>query len=221
MLGLWKVFVSVRGSHLTCPYIFHKACVAIPDSTPISKDWSCPECKKRLRKGDNSSICDTSPVQDDLARGATLAPPHVTSPAGDSDVKEMRRELAECMSKLREFRKEFRLSMSSMGSRMDGFEQGLQVVEERNDVAAAHSSAEIIELQQTVVQLKQELNERDQEALLSDLDIGHLPEEKGENTAHVVTLLAAKLGITLEQRDIVFAERVGATEANTGGADSG
>ncbi|KOB57427.1 Zinc finger DNA binding protein [Operophtera brumata] len=64
----------------------------------------------------------------------------------------------------------------------------------------------------TVAQLKIELNERDQEALQSDLEIGHLPEEKGESVLHAVTVLAAKLGVTLEARDVVYAERVGVTQ---------
>lgn len=71
----------------------------------------------------------------------------------------------------------------------------------------------VAELERTVSELRLQLNERDQEALLSDLEIGQLPEAKGENVVHSVTVLAGRLGVTLEERDIVFAERVGAPPA--------
>ncbi|KOB75143.1 Uncharacterized protein OBRU01_08794 [Operophtera brumata] len=47
---------------------------------------------------------------------------------------------------------------------------------------------------------------------MSDIEIGHRPEEKGENVLHAVTVLAAKLGVALEERDVVFAERVCVTQ---------
>ncbi|CAK1588908.1 unnamed protein product [Parnassius mnemosyne] len=72
------------------------------------------------------------------------------------------------------------------------------------------TKVEVNELEKTVNLLKQELNDRDQEALLSDLEIGHLPEEKGENITHTISVLAVRLGVPLEERDVVFAERVGA-----------
>ncbi|XP_045763078.1 uncharacterized protein LOC123865902 [Maniola jurtina] len=64
-----------------------------------------------------------------------------------------------------------------------------------------------------IVQLKAELNDRDQELLLNDVDITGIPEEKGENVLHVTTLVAAKIGITLKESDIVRAERVGPVRA--------
>ncbi|CAB3240953.1 unnamed protein product [Arctia plantaginis] len=65
------------------------------------------------------------------------------------------------------------------------------------------------QLEHTVKQLQTELGEREQELLLSDIEISNLPESPGENVFHSVELVAKKLGVTLEHRDIVFAERVG------------
>ncbi|VVD00052.1 unnamed protein product [Leptidea sinapis] len=90
---------------------------------------------------------------------------------------------------------------------MDGFEKRLEAVEHRELAVTTPITNEVVELQETVSQLRLQLNERDQESLLGDLDIGHIPEIKGENPVHIVTVLATKLGITLEDRDIVFAER--------------
>lgn len=63
-----------------------------------------------------------------------------------------------------------------------------------------------------------EINDREQELFSSDLEIGNLPENKGENIIHTVELVARKLGVTLEAGDIVFAERVGPRTDRSGGA---
>lgn len=208
--------------------MFHKACVAISEDSVIKKSWKCPECTNKQRKGDNSctpvkGISDTLVLPSLLAASEALSvaspplqPKSQPSPVviGDPDVKAMRLELAEYMAEEREFRKELRAAMASMGDRINGLEKRLEALETMEVAAASVPSAEVKDLQNTVVQLRSELNDRDQDALLSDLDIGQLPEEKGENVLHVVTLLAVKLGVTLDDRDVVFAERVGAIEAS-------
>lgn len=200
--------------------MYHKGCVAIPDYAAPPKDWVCPECKKKQRKGDN----DATPVKNvtDIHPSLPTSETHLFSalPPEDSDVRVLRQELAEYMAEQREFREELRASMARMGARMDAFEQRLDALE-RHESSSAAENSQITELQQTINKLKLELNERDQEALQTDLDIGHIPEEKGENISHTVTVLAAKLGVTLEARDIVFAERVGAINVNATAADDG
>lgn len=152
-----------------------------------------------------------------VARSAAASPvlttpPALATPPPALEVQELRRELAECITEMKEFRREmadFRISVAGITARMDGFEQRLEVVE----LKCAESAVEkVAELECCVTRLKQELCDRDQEALLSDLEIGHLPEEKGENVLHAVTVLAAKLGVVLDQRDVVFAERVGVAQ---------
>ncbi|CAG5008732.1 unnamed protein product [Parnassius apollo] len=44
--------------------------------------------------------------------------------------------------------------------------------------------------------------------LAADLEIRNIPEERTENITHTVVLVAAKLGVSLDERDIVFADRV-------------
>lgn len=218
-------FLSSAGAATctTCPGMYHKACVGISEIGSAVKDWVCPECHcKKRRKGDNSS----TPVKN-ISEGIVappLAPDTVclsspAPPGGNSDLRDMRAELAEFMAESRGFHKEVRATMASMGERMNTFEQRLVVLEQR-EMPVAQQSVEVAELQVKVALLKSELNDRDQDMLLSDLDIGHIPEEKGENIIHTLTMLSAKLGITLEDRDIVFAERVGSvdrSEAEDGG----
>ncbi|VVC87180.1 unnamed protein product [Leptidea sinapis] len=67
----------------------------------------------------------------------------------------------------------------------------------------------------TVSQLRLQLNERDQESLLWDLDIGHIPKIKRENSVNIVNVLSTKLGIILEEHDFFFAERVKAPDSRS------
>lgn len=71
-------------------------------------------------------------------------------------------------------------------------------------------SGDVAALTRTVEQLRLELNDRDQGLLLNDVEITMLPEISGENPIHLVLLVAGKLGMPLEERDVVSAERVGA-----------
>ncbi|KOB74039.1 Zinc finger DNA binding protein [Operophtera brumata] len=100
---------------------------------------------------------------------------------------------------------DFRSVVAAINEKLDGLDRHLETIEQRKPLSA---TIEVVELEKTVPQLKNE----DQEALSSDLDIGHLPEMKGENILHTVIQVAAKLGVTLEERDIVFVERVGSAD---------
>lgn len=64
---------------------------------------------------------------------------------------------------------------------------------------------------------EQYLNDRNQEALLADLEIVNLPEEQGEDVVHAVTLLASMLGVDFEPSDVVFAGRVGVAQGARAG----
>ncbi|KAJ0170999.1 hypothetical protein K1T71_008709 [Dendrolimus kikuchii] len=194
-----------------CPLIFHRGCVAIPETAIVSKSWACPECKKKVRRGDNTitpvkGICgNESPHETVSLPVAGFSTSDVSHPEEDeNELRAMRREMAEYMGELRREMVELRTSIAGFGQRLDSIECRLDVLEQNKN---------------TIAQLKVEINERDQEALLSDLDIGCLPEEKGENVYHIVTILAAKLGVNIEERDIIFAERIGGISTN--GAVSG
>ncbi|XP_028179082.1 uncharacterized protein LOC114366413 [Ostrinia furnacalis] len=70
-------------------------------------------------------------------------------------------------------------------------------------------------LQETISELKQNLNDRDQELLQNDIEIAGIPEEKNENAAHIMLTVANKLGVSIDERDIVNAERGGPLRAGS------
>ncbi|CAG4940226.1 unnamed protein product [Parnassius apollo] len=64
-------------------------------------------------------------------------------------------------------------------------------------------------LEDTISELRVQLNERDQDLLANDLEISGLPEQKGENPINTVVLCAKKIGLDIDHREIVHAERAG------------
>ncbi|CAK1603676.1 unnamed protein product [Parnassius mnemosyne] len=105
------------------------------------------------------------------------------------------------------------------GPRLDEFERRLEAAERRQaEVVSEAGSSAVAGLERTVAELRLELNDRDQDALLTDLEIGQLPEAKGENVTHSVIVLAGRLGVTLDERDVVFVERMGTPPAGAGEA---
>ncbi|CAG9136192.1 unnamed protein product [Plutella xylostella] len=61
-----------------------------------------------------------------------------------------------------------------------------------------------------ISQLQSDLNERDQQTLINDVEISCIPEFEGESAVHIVKVVSAKLGVKLEESDVVSASRVGA-----------
>ncbi|CAG9783805.1 unnamed protein product [Diatraea saccharalis] len=221
-----------------CALKYHRACVGISATAQINKDWMCTGCKKSVRRGNNSQtlVKGISGVMDVDAPLPSVSPQkidveHQRSDAGTSQrahsvnatesdmsvMKEFLQEFKECiMKEMREFRMEMaqlRESFTTVTGRIDGMEQRLVALEQGREDGDV---GRVRELESTIAKLKLELDDRDREALLSDLEIGQLPEEKGENVFHSIIVLAGRLGVSLEERDVVFAERVGVPPAEGG-----
>ncbi|CAG9790807.1 unnamed protein product [Diatraea saccharalis] len=136
------------------------------------------------------------------------------------ELRLFREEMRQVREEFAEFRRELAGVYSALG-RLDELENRLLALEQHHDkhearISALEKSREleipenmITSLQRTVAELKQELSTREQEALVADLEISNVPEVRGENTIHTVCVLAKRIGVELDERDIVFAERVG------------
>lgn len=127
-----------------------------------------------------------------------------------SALKLIMEELRTLRQEVLELRNELKKSNESCHTRMDGIENRLEALENRHaDLPVSTGAVEGV-----IEQLKRDLNERDQELMANDLVIANLPESQAENPVHLVKLIASKLGVSMEDRDIVSAERVGGRQIN-------
>ncbi|KAL4718424.1 hypothetical protein ACJJTC_012453 [Scirpophaga incertulas] len=208
-------------------------------------NWKCAACLSREPKGDNSD----TPVRchDDKVtrhRGAAVrSPVEGRSPlpaaeveaSGDRDMTALAERLDVLVEEIRGFRKELtetRRQVQTFDGKLSGLvtqvemctnelrelKSRVEKLENRTEASVQSQSAHIA-LEGTIEALKSELNERDQELLLNDVEFTCIPEHKGEGLQHIVMTLSSKIGVQLGPEDVVCATRVGRPpEVGLGGA---
>lgn len=106
-------------------------------------------------------------------------------------------------------------AIKEQNTRIEQLEARVSVLESRSDANQTSTSY----LQSIVTQLQTDIAERDQAFLLNDIEIAGCPEVPSENSTHIVLTVAKKIGVEIDEKDIVSAERVGLPRnAGQGGA---
>ncbi|CAG4937210.1 unnamed protein product [Colias eurytheme] len=186
-----KFFASVDGAKCNkCCALYHKPCCS-PDARSNAK-WICKACKAKANKAAETV---SAPEREADVFLDVEPPQQQGSPSLVREIKLLRSELSS-----------FRLEMSristlvaSFGTRLDGLEERVSQLESK----PCCENLESIDL------LKRQLNESQQENLLNDVEITGVSESSGENLLHVVITLAQKIGLSIEERDIVNVRRRG------------
>ncbi|XP_045772175.1 uncharacterized protein LOC123872089 [Maniola jurtina] len=163
-----------------------------------------PSSKKEHKSFEDADD-DSSPKS--LARQVKLLGELVTR-----EMSSMRQELSRLNLTISGFDKR----VSSIEERLDILEQKIlpdnrMELQERLEKLEKRSPAEDNSVAESVIisQLRLELNEREQDNMLNDVEIAGLDEKSGESTINIALLVAKKIGLSLEERDIVSAERLG------------
>ncbi|CAG9790320.1 unnamed protein product [Diatraea saccharalis] len=124
-----------------------------------------------------------------------------------AELKDVRNEIHECRIEI----SEFKTALSAFDVKMSELESRLSTLETK---CAQVMPENVNTFEENISHLKAQLNNRDQELLLNDIDLSGIPEQNGENLSNIVIALSTKLGITYEERDIVRVERVGSVRRN-------
>lgn len=204
-----------------CRAMYHRACVGISHKLNISSPWHCPECRKNVARDNRTE----TPVGSRRQKTQPNTSDDTLDTSQSSDVQELTRVFK---AELQSFQEEFMRTMrgelklvreeitalkhvvSSCQDRMSALEERVAVLESQKQTQPVIST----DVDSIIAQLKCDLNDRDQDLLANDIEIANLPEVVGENPIHTAMLVATKIGVTLEFRDIVSAERVGGRRIN-------
>lgn len=81
-------------------------------------------------------------------------------------------------------------------------------------------SCNIAALEHTIAQLKNDISQREQSLLLNDVEIAGCPEAPNENCVHLVLSIAKKVGVELDERDVVSVHRAGPARPTAAAASS-
>ncbi|CAG9790259.1 unnamed protein product [Diatraea saccharalis] len=192
--GAFGKFLSALGAAICgqCTGKYHKACLGLSEKAKLSKNWTCPNCPNTTRKSDNTPVKGVIDQSDDDLSPAKVAPVadvlsvcQSSRAPDENDMLDWRRALAEWTDEMRKFRGEMvrlRESITSITARLDGTDRRLDDLTHRIEALESKTdSGRVPEMERVIESLKSELSERDRESLLADLDIGQVPEEKGEN----------------------------------------
>ncbi|CAG9583192.1 unnamed protein product [Danaus chrysippus] len=196
---------------IRCCFLFHRACAVNKSPDSKAPKWICKGCKPKP--------CSPAPV-------SALSSMHIIS-SGNQDVdspmlltgqeeaevasslleqiKLLRIELVAVTHEVSSFRQELlslKNTMSEVGKRVDNVEMRLAQLEE---TTTSPNSGLLREM----AQLKSELNDRDQACLTNDVEITGITERAGESLPHILDLVSNKIGVQLDERDVVYVERSG------------
>ncbi|XP_052754194.1 uncharacterized protein LOC128201412 [Galleria mellonella] len=203
-----------------CNIVYHRSCVALPTSGVVAPSWRCPECNKNVIRNNKPDTPVRGPAHfvsqvvptESIAMDTSILDDSVGKSKQDLN-RAILAELRAIRIEFQEFRTELidlRATIKACNERMNAMDVKLLELEKRINVPPSSSSSDMLHLNDVIAQLRQDLNDRDQESLINDLEIINIPEDKGENPIHIVTQVVTKLGINLAPCDIVSAERVGA-----------
>ncbi|XP_063358731.1 uncharacterized protein LOC134648180 [Cydia amplana] len=203
---------------------------------PVQRySWKCVECKSAEPKSDNTNTPVRGSDNVNMHRGAGARPSALSSEP-DNSVMEVSftdnqhlnyttrldttgaSDIQQLVVELRLFREEMRAlrvtvatlttKIDACDGRIDSLCTRVEALENNTASVSVGKNTEA-SLADTVAQLRLELNDRDQDMLLNDVELSNVPEQSGENTLHIVATLGQKLGVTLSEHDIVDATRVG------------
>lgn len=192
--------------------------------------WQCTECKKgavpkpdvkstpnhlepsimmtRYKTGKNQ-LPTTSPPQplplDATDNGSSTS----SSDELIIELRLLREEMKAARTEMQEFRStiaNLTTSVEICNRRIDELTERVEAMEERRE---KETTGDTLSLERTITELKLDINERDQELLCNDVEIAGIPEEKNEQHIHLVLSVAQKVGMKLDERDVVSAERGG------------
>ena len=100
------------------------------------------------------------------------------------------------------------LALTACREEVSGFRS--EITEMKNKIQhLEQNELEVKTLRQEVQELRSEIVRRDRMYVLNDVEISGVTEHKGENVEHIVGVLAAKLGVQLDMKDVVHVSRVG------------
>ncbi|KAJ8707185.1 hypothetical protein PYW08_011319 [Mythimna loreyi] len=172
----------------------------------MKTNWVCPPCK-------GSKKVDTS-VSEVLAPGtrtnnsvdsASSPNPPFTAQTTDSEIllnltseiKLLRGDVGDLKSHINYVSEH----LTKCYSRLDEYDTRIKSLEKREE--------EIISLNNTIINLREQLNAHAQTTLKNELEISGINEIKNENPLHIVRVIAHKIGVPIDDQDLDYVTRVG------------
>lgn len=213
---LGKVSDAVKCSK--CGQYGHKACVGIRQTKAVPAGWLCPICVTKTPRDNKSSL-----VSEENTPGTGQPKPSEPLQAAGSQISAYFEEPGKIsmeLAEIRALRNDIAKMRADFESRLDGVSARMDVMDRRVDALETAVAEKVVAagnrlLEEAMANLQNALNDRDQELLANDLQVTGIPEAAGESPDHLFGVIAAKLGVPIDERDVVFVERSGPRRAES------
>lgn len=206
-----------------CQEVYERKCTTVSEQrfyNTMTKEhklsWKCDQCRSKQPKTGNSNTPVRGADENVTHRRGTARTASSSNEEGTDSLLVL--EMRSVGEQLRAVRRQMEeltatvsgamLKIEACNERIDGLSARMDGMERRmNEISGSQRDGG--SLLRSIAQLKSELNERDQELLLNDVELSCVPEQQGEAVGHVILTLATKLGVPLTERDVVSATRMG------------
>lgn len=192
-----------------CKGVYHRACANISNDARVPLKWMCKTCKPQPKANTNltpQSCPGSTDEEFDEALADAAGSTHIDK-TFTQVISNLRSELVAATLEMTCFRQELvklNSTMADFNNRLTSVEVKVASFDKR--ICALEAKSDTRDL---ATEVNNCLNERDQAGYLNDIEISCVEEQSGENPIHIVKLIAQKIGVALEDRDIVSAERSG------------
>lgn len=213
-----------------CKMIYHHQCINMTSARYrelIKTSWRCHSCDNITQRASRRPKGDETPTRRQHEEPIPPAPASSAKPKSTDDVigspstpGTITYEKFEMLldAKLNQFKttitSEFNLIVEKL---QETYQAELECLRNENSklkekfalLEKKVSCSNTAQMGETIINLQNQLNERDQELLTNDVEITGIPEYKSETVVHLVMTAASKMGTVIDERDIVSAFRVG------------
>lgn len=209
-----------------CPKKFHCSCLGREDNKLLrTNKFICPGCKIKNK----APRCDSTPVrgqheskegvtnQDFLSSVQSLATMQVPTQALASFTTALQ-QLQQVFVSMKDEMCSFTKALNSTSQDIDQFRTDLTDMKRQLKELDGYK-IEVTNLRAEVAELRLALSSREQRALLKDIEINGITEQKEENLQQIVTVISSKLGVELDPRDVDDVRRVGLRGGGAGGLE--
>ncbi|PZC72841.1 hypothetical protein B5X24_HaOG210516 [Helicoverpa armigera] len=214
-----------------CDQLFHVTCANASNQTKLTNEtkatWTCPTCQNKGPKK-TTSPARSVPDSDEPGKNTTAssnkldqttvssrdAPCNNNSSDSEilrslsSEIQLLRGDVGDLKSHIKYLSEH----LTQCYSRLEEYDTRIKTLEKREE--------EIIALNNTITNLRDQLNSQGQASLKNELEINGIDELKNESPLHIVRVMAHKIGVTLEEYDIDFVSRVGPRRQKTDSSDA-
>lgn len=200
-----------------CKIMYHKQCVSL-SSNAVPKSWLCPVCVVQAPRRDNTN----TPLKHAEEERSEKSPQTVDDCGSEQassllleEIRALRKDMSTFSKDFLNFKSDVRAELKELRSTFQGSLSEMTALSERLDTQEARLSAieasakNVEDLELQIRDLKRHINSREQLSLQNDIEISGVTEHKGENIMHVTGLILNKIGLSVDERDIVESRRVG------------